>query len=90
MRSKYRIASNALLAQEPAESHDLFGTYGRSAQRGAQCRLKCVDAVARAAAGSMDTNLSFLTFLELCRADAAERRMATRRVADAFDVVEHV
>ena len=43
-----------------------------------------------AAAGSMDTDLSFLSFLELYRADVAERRVTARRVVEALDVVEHV
>ena len=43
-----------------------------------------------AAAGFVDTGLSFLSFLELYRTDVAERRMTTRRVVEPFDVVEHV
>ncbi len=41
-----------------------------------------------AAAGIVDTGLSFLSFLELYRTDVAERRVTTRRVVEAFDVVE--
>jgi transposase len=43
-----------------------------------------------AAAGSMDTDLSFLSFLELYRTDVAERRVPARRVVEPFDVIEHV
>jgi hypothetical protein len=43
-----------------------------------------------AAAGSVDTNLSFLSFLELYGTEIAERRMPARRVVEAFDVIEHV
>lgn len=43
-----------------------------------------------AAAGSVDTPLSFLRQLELYRADVAERRMPARRIVKAFDVIEHI
>jgi hypothetical protein len=43
-----------------------------------------------AAAGSIDTDLSFLSFLELYRTDVAERRMPARRVVEPLDVVEHI
>jgi branched-subunit amino acid ABC-type transport system permease component len=43
-----------------------------------------------AAAGLVDTDLSFLSFLELYRTDIAERRVTTRWVVEALDVVEHV
>ena len=43
-----------------------------------------------AAAGSVDTDLSFLSFLELYGTEIAERRMPARRVVEAFDVVEHI
>lgn len=43
-----------------------------------------------AAAGSMDTDLSFLRFLELYRTDVPERRVPARRVVEPLDVVEHV
>jgi hypothetical protein len=43
-----------------------------------------------AAAGSMDTDLSFLSFLELYRTDVPERRVPARRVVEPLDVVEHV
>ena len=43
-----------------------------------------------AAAGSVDTDLSFLSFLELYGTEIPERRMPARRVVEAFDVVEHV
>jgi len=43
-----------------------------------------------AAAGLIDTDLSFLSFLELYRTDVAERRMTARRVVEPLDVVEHV
>ena len=43
-----------------------------------------------AAAGPVDTDLSFLSFLELYGTEIAERRMPARRVVEAFDVVEHV
>jgi len=36
----------------------------------------------------MDTDLSFLSFLELYRTDVAERRVSPRRVVEALDVVE--
>lgn len=43
-----------------------------------------------AAAGSIDTDLSFLRLLELYRTEIPERRMPARRIVEAFDVVEHV
>ena len=43
-----------------------------------------------AAAGSVDTDLSFLSFLELYRTDVPESRMPARRVVEALDVVEDV
>ena len=43
-----------------------------------------------AAAGSIDTDLSFLSLLELYGTEIPERRMPARRVVEAFDVVEHV
>lgn len=43
-----------------------------------------------AAAGLIDTDLSFLSFLELYRAGVAERRVTTRRVVEPLDVVEHI
>ena len=43
-----------------------------------------------AAAGSVDTDLSFLSFLELYGTEIAERRMPARRVVEALDVVEHI
>jgi hypothetical protein len=43
-----------------------------------------------AAAGPVDTDLSFSSFLELYRADVSERRVTARRVVEPLDVVEHV
>lgn len=43
-----------------------------------------------AAAGLMDIDLSFLSFLELYRTDVAERRMTTLRVVEPLDVVKHI
>ena len=43
-----------------------------------------------AAAGSVDTDLSFLSFLELYGTEIAERRMPARRVVEALDVIEHI
>ena len=43
-----------------------------------------------AAAGFDDTDLSFLSFLELYGTEIAERRMPARRVVEALDVVEHI
>jgi hypothetical protein len=43
-----------------------------------------------AAAGSMDADLSFLSFLERRWADVSERRMPARWIVEALDVVEHV
>ena len=43
-----------------------------------------------AAAGSVDTDLSFLSLLELYGTEIAERRMPARRVVEALDVIEHV
>ena len=42
------------------------------------------------AAGLVDTDLSFLSFLELYGTEIAERRMPARRVVEALDVVEHI
>lgn len=43
-----------------------------------------------AAAGSVDTDLSFLSLLELYGTEIAEPRMPARRVVEALDVVEHI
>lgn len=43
-----------------------------------------------AAAGSVDTDLSLLSFLELYGTEIAERRMPARRVVEALDVIEHI
>lgn len=43
-----------------------------------------------AAAGFVDTDLSFLRFLELYGARVSERRMTARRVVEPFDVVKQV
>lgn len=43
-----------------------------------------------AAAGSVDTDLSFSSLLKLYRADVAERRVSPSRVVEALDVVEHI
>jgi hypothetical protein len=43
-----------------------------------------------AAAGSVDTALSFLSCLELYWADVPDGRVSTSRVAEAFDALEHV
>lgn len=43
-----------------------------------------------AAAGFVDTGLSFLSLLELYGTDVPERRMPALRVVEALDVVEHV
>ncbi len=43
-----------------------------------------------AAAGSVDTDLSFLSFLKVYRTDVANRRVASSRVVEPLDVVEHV
>lgn len=38
----------------------------------------------------LNTDLSFLSFLELYGTEIAERRMPARRVVEALDVVEHI
>ena len=43
-----------------------------------------------AAAGLVDTDLSFLSLLELYGTEISERRMPTRRVVEALDVIEHI
>lgn len=43
-----------------------------------------------AAAGFVDTSLSFSSFLELHRTDVPKRRVPTRQVVEPFDVVEHI
>ena len=43
-----------------------------------------------AAAGSMDTGLSFWSFLELYKTDVTERRTALGRVVKPLDVIEHI
>ena len=43
-----------------------------------------------AAAGSVDTDLSFSSQFELYRTDVPDGRVAPRRVVEALDVVEHV
>lgn len=42
------------------------------------------------AAGCVDTDLSFLSFLELHGTDIPERRMPAYRVVEALEVVERV
>ena len=46
--------------------------------------------VSWAVAGSVDTDLSFLSLLELYGTEIAERRMPARRVVEALDVIEHI
>lgn len=53
-------------------------------------RLQAAADAQWAAAGSVDTDLSFLSFLELYGTEIAERRMPARRVVEALDVVEHI
>lgn len=48
------------------------------------------ESMAWAAAGSVDTDLSFLSLLELYGTEIAERRMPSRRVVEALDVVEYI
>ena len=43
-----------------------------------------------AAAASVDTDLSSLSFRELCGTEIAERRMPAPRAVEALDVVEHI
>ena len=43
-----------------------------------------------AAAGSVDTDLSFLSFLKVYRTDAAQRRMLARWVVEPLDVVKDI
>ena len=43
-----------------------------------------------AAAGLVDTDLSFSSLFELYRADVAERGVPARRVVEPLDVVEHI
>lgn len=50
-------------------------------------QLNCA---AWAAASSVDTDLSFLSFFELYRTDVAQRRMTPPGVVEALDVVEHI
>ena len=38
----------------------------------------------------MDTDLSFLSFLKVCRTDVAHRRMTSRRVVEPLDVIKDV
>ena len=77
-----------------AEARLLMTRARRSVERGESPSRdkaeKRVEAAEWAAAGSVDTDLSFLSFLELYRTDVAERRMPARRVVEALDVVEHV
>lgn len=55
-----------------------------------QAQVKKKASALWAAAGSVDTDLSFLSSLELYGTEIAERRMPTRRVVEALDVIEHV
>ena len=43
-----------------------------------------------AAAGCIDTNLSFSSLLELYGTDVAQCRMPARRVVEALDVIEDI
>ena len=43
-----------------------------------------------AAAGFVDTDLSFSSRFKLCRADVAQRRVSPSRVVEPRDVVEYV
>jgi hypothetical protein len=43
-----------------------------------------------AAAGLVDTDLSFSSVLELYRADVSERRVSALRIVEPLEVVEHV
>ncbi len=44
----------------------------------------------RAAAGLVDTDLSFSSFLKLYRTDVPKRRAPTPRVVEPLDVIEHI
>lgn len=43
-----------------------------------------------AAAGFVDTSLSFSSFLELYRTDVPKRRVPTRRVVEPLDVIKYI
>ena len=43
-----------------------------------------------AVAGSIDTDLSFLSLLELYGTEIAERRMPALRVVEALNAIEHI
>jgi hypothetical protein len=43
-----------------------------------------------AAADSVDTDLSFLSFLKVYRTDVAHRRMTSSRVVEPLDVIKDV
>jgi hypothetical protein len=49
-----------------------------------------LDKAVWAAAGLVDTDLSFSSLFELYRADVAERGVPARRVVEPLDVVEHI
>ena len=81
---------NALTTKDILSAATLFERADR--------RVSWLDAALRArnesgdwaAAGSVDTNLSFSSRFKLCRADVAQRRVSPSRVVEALDVVEHV
>ena len=80
-RNRAISASHRLHGQEPM----------RRAETSNSSRLRPNAAPDRwAAAGSVDTDLSFLSFLELYRTDVAQRRMAPGRVVEPLDVIEDV
>lgn len=54
------------------------------------CRSQDLRNDSWAAAGLVDTDLSFLSLLERYGTEISERRMPTRRVVEALDVIEHI
>ena len=64
-------------------------TGGRRGMLATAAHFRCISKN-WAAAGSVDTDLSFLSLLELYGTEIAERRMPSRRVVEALDVVEYI
>ena len=90
MRAMRREPRVSTLHQEKLSLNLRFGDWD-----GPQADRFCVenrgqDSCKWAAAGFVDTDLSFLSFLELYRTDVPERRMTARRVVEPLDVVEHI
>ena len=86
----FPVSGGRLAAALYAISYDGAGPSAKSV---IWSRALTADVLAKnlwAAAGSVDTDLSFLSFLKVYRTDVTHRRMTSRRVVEPFDVIKDV